>query len=633
MRDSEYKGVRIFFYLTWILLMMCPRATSKLTGICSFDTEFECDNGRCIPWNLLCDVIDDCGDGSDETDVNCQNCNDTYQHKCYIGGNCVDQSKLCDGIKDCSDWSDETSDLCGGDCSYKSHMFHCDNHMCIYKNLTCNGRNDCFDWSDEAGCPCNYGFNCFNTKCIPYHLTCDGANDCGDYSDEIGYKCGKSCPFNMSKCRNGKCIMDSVRCDGQNDCGDHSDESHCEKCHEGQFRCESSQNCIPLSWKCNGVIDCHQGEDESTLTTCWYDGCAVSNKFQCKSGVCVAMDSLCDGVQDCDDFSDEELCDPSTKVIAGSYGPLHYDCHCDGHCHPGTGACFGRCKPGWAGPTCQIKKVSFQTPIQNSGHKIMQSPLSIDGDVRTCPPPAIGPFNVYWEANLTRPSVIRRIRIYNPKDSTYLTGLALRLVLPKCTSHHAHLLSDGYMDILCEPNTTFSSLLLLLTTDTDKLAIMQICEIQIIVCSKQAFGDQCQNTCNCNGTEGCDDVFGTCADGCLSGWEGGPKSTLHCNALSNSIHKNVKGETPKKYSTDESDDWPVVRAVCVGVGGALVCAVGIAILVCRRLRKQTQENPDAQSSTRNGGNSRGEMTTGHRYGHNESFTKAVALQTYSNIKY
>ena len=53
----------------------------------------------------------------------------------------------------------------------------------------------------------------------------------------------------------------------------------------------------------------------------------------------------------------------------------------------------------------------------------------------------------------------------------------------------------------------------------------------------------------------------------------------------------------------------------------------------RKLRKQTQENPDAQSSTRNGGNSRGEMTTGHRYGRNESFTKEVALQIYSNIKY
>ena len=54
----------------------------------------------------------------------------------------------------------------------------------------------------------------------------------------------------------------------------------------------------------------------------------------------------------------------------------------------------------------------------------------------------------------------------------------------------------------------------------------------------------------------------------------------------------------------------------------------------RKLRKQTQENPDAQSSTRNGGNSRGEITSGHRGdGRNESFTKVVALQIYSNIKY
>lgn len=46
--------------------------------------------------------------------------------------------------------------------------------------------------------------------------------------------------------------------------------------------------------------------------------------------------------------------DPSVKVIPGKYGPRHYDCHCEGHCHPGTGACQGACRQGWAGPTCQI---------------------------------------------------------------------------------------------------------------------------------------------------------------------------------------------------------------------------------------------------------------------------------------
>lgn len=64
--------------------------------------------------------------------------------------------------------------------------------------------------------------------------------------------------------------------------------------------------------------------------------------------------------------------------------------------------------------------ISFQKPIQNSGHKVIQSPLSIDGDVRTCPPPAVGSFNAYWEANLTKPSEIQRIRIYNPKGTFYM---------------------------------------------------------------------------------------------------------------------------------------------------------------------------------------------------------------------
>lgn len=38
---------------------------------CGF-ADFECDNGNCIKWNLQCDVIDDCGDGSDENDSFCR---------------------------------------------------------------------------------------------------------------------------------------------------------------------------------------------------------------------------------------------------------------------------------------------------------------------------------------------------------------------------------------------------------------------------------------------------------------------------------------------------------------------------------------------------------------------------------
>ena len=73
---------------------------------------FHCKNGRCVDYKQVCDLIDDCGDLSDEAD--CANhliCNDTK----YDGTKkqLISIEQKCDGIYDCFDLSDECNNMCG----------------------------------------------------------------------------------------------------------------------------------------------------------------------------------------------------------------------------------------------------------------------------------------------------------------------------------------------------------------------------------------------------------------------------------------------------------------------------------------------------------------------------------------
>ena len=72
---------------------------------------FQCSNGKCIDYHQICDLIDDCGDLSDE--LGCANhmiCENTVnQTKKQL----ISLSQRCDGIYDCFDLSDECNADCG----------------------------------------------------------------------------------------------------------------------------------------------------------------------------------------------------------------------------------------------------------------------------------------------------------------------------------------------------------------------------------------------------------------------------------------------------------------------------------------------------------------------------------------
>ena len=63
---------------------------------------FPCNNGYCVTYDKVCDLVDNCGDGSDE--INCIN-----HFKCKESGKMIPLNRVEDGQYDCEDLSDECS--------------------------------------------------------------------------------------------------------------------------------------------------------------------------------------------------------------------------------------------------------------------------------------------------------------------------------------------------------------------------------------------------------------------------------------------------------------------------------------------------------------------------------------------
>uniref|UniRef100_A0A8C0L4U3 Basement membrane-specific heparan sulfate proteoglycan core protein n=1 Tax=Canis lupus dingo TaxID=286419 RepID=A0A8C0L4U3_CANLU len=184
--------------------------------------------------------------------------------------------------------------------------FACHSHNeCVALEYRCDRRPDCRDMSDELNCgeglssratsgpatttrqlpgsptpqlllpspsrplPCGpHEATCHSGHCIPKDYICDGQEDCKDGSDELD--CGPTppCEPNEFPCGNGHCALKLWHCDGDFDCEDRTDEVDCpakrpeDVCGPTQFRCVSTNTCIPASFHCDEESDCPDRSDE-----------------------------------------------------------------------------------------------------------------------------------------------------------------------------------------------------------------------------------------------------------------------------------------------------------------------------------------------------------------------------------
>ncbi|OXB59000.1 hypothetical protein ASZ78_002484 [Callipepla squamata] len=140
--------------------------------------------------------------------------------------------------------------------------------------------------------------------CIPVSWLCDGEQQCPDGTDEL---CDTACGGDphVWQCDDGRCVASSWRCDGAADCLDGSDEHDC-VCGAKKLQCPGTHHCIPHWELCDRHQDCEDGWDE--------EGCPLQpclpGQWQCRNRVCIVAEWKCNGVDDCGDSSDEDVCAP-----------------------------------------------------------------------------------------------------------------------------------------------------------------------------------------------------------------------------------------------------------------------------------------------------------------------------------